>query len=177
MFGENFLQLSFGTPAKLSYPLAILKTMTNTSFPVRTPVPVPALHSDTTQNTAHPSIAESEEHPNRVVAFRARNPIELAEQFSAELSDMEVRLINCDDCVMQRSATCNECVVSYLLTGASESVVSITAPELDTLEMLQTTGFAPPSQYAVRPVAFARRRRAGERGVLGGVAGDSLLFT
>jgi hypothetical protein len=177
MFGENFLNFSFWCPAKLSYPLAILKTMTNTSFPVRTPVPVPVLlHSDTTQN-AHPSIAQSEEHPNRVVAFRARNPIELAERFSVELSDMEVRLINCDDCVMQRSPTCNDCVVSYLLTGASESVVSITAPELDTLEMLQTTGFAPPSQYAVRPVAFARRRRAADGGVLGGVAGDSLLFT
>jgi hypothetical protein len=75
------------------------------------------------------------------------------------MSDQLIRLIDCDDCVMQCTSTCSECVVTYLLTGAAEEhQVSITAPEMDTLAMLQATGLAPQSQFAVRPVSFATRR-------------------
>jgi hypothetical protein len=137
MFEKKIL---FRVPAKLSHPLRILNGMTTSSFPVRT--------------SALLGSADS-----RVVAFRSRNPIQVADQFSREMSDNQIRLINCDDCVMQCTSTCTDCVVSYLLTNAAQDhSVSITAPEMDTLAMLQATGLAPQSQYAVRPVSLATRR-------------------
>lgn len=130
----------FFDPAKTVTPPPHTQGMTISSFPVRTSALVGSTGS-------------------RVVAFRSRNPIQVADQFSREMSDHQIRMINCDDCVMQCTSTCNECVVTYLLTNAGqEHSVSITAPEMDTLAMLQATGLAPQSQYAVRPVSLATRR-------------------
>lgn len=120
--------------------------MTTSDFPVRPPSSCSAL-------------AGPPRHSS-VVAFRSRNPIDVAEQFAAELSDDSIRTIDCDQCVLQHSNACHNCVVTFLLAldNAVKPVVAMTAPEVDTLQLLQATGLAPQSQFAVRPVALASRR-------------------
>lgn len=62
---------------------------------------------------------------------------------------------------MQHTNTCNECVVHFLLTAdLAAKKVAMTAPEADTLELLQATGLAPRSQFATRPVSLDSRRLA-----------------
>ena len=101
-----------------------------------------------------------------MVSFRSRSPIDIAEKFSVELNDESIRRIDCNECVLQHSSSCDDCVVNFLLTltddagstTGGQAVVAMTAPEADTLELLQATGFAPRSHFAVRPVPLDARR-------------------
>ena len=125
--------------------------MTTSNFPVR-----PATRHE---NSTRPKRGVAHGATN-VVAFRTRSAVGIADQFAAELDDPDqVRTINCDDCVMQGSGACDECVVTFLLGLAPDrKLVEMTAPEIDTLAMLQATGLAPQSQFAIRPLALPTRR-------------------
>ena len=146
----------FGDLAKLSHPLAIVIAMTTSDFPVRS-----------SSSSASPVAKSGTFRSSSVVSFRSRSPIDIAEKFSVELYDESIRRIDCNDCVLQYSSSCDDCVVNFLLTltddaesaaPGGQAVVAMTAPEADTLELLQATGFAPRSHFAVRPVPLDARR-------------------
>ena len=107
----------------------------------------------------HSPAFQSEAHPS-VIAFRSRNPIQVADRFARELADpTHVRTINCNDCQMQGSAACTDCVVTYVLATEPGRVgFELSAPEVDTLSMLQASGLAPKSQFVARPLTFGTRR-------------------
>ena len=109
-----------------------------------------------TANRRHPS--------GSVVTLRPRTPIEVADAYHREL-DEPFRTISCSDCVMLDTSSCTDCVVTFLLTlDAGDHAksptrrVELSNDEIDTLSLLQHSGLAPASNYAVRPLAFASRR-------------------
>jgi hypothetical protein len=104
-------------------------------------------------------------HPSgSVVTLRARTPIEVADAYHREL-DQPFRTISCGNCVMFDTSSCTDCVVTFLLAlengnaaDAPSRRVELSNDEIDTLSLLQHSGLAPASNYAVRPLAFAVRR-------------------
>lgn len=104
-------------------------------------------------------------HPSgSVLTLRARTPIEVADAYHREI-DQPFRAISCSDCVMLDTSSCTDCVVAFLLSLDTGDVahppirrVELSNDEIDTLSLLQHSGLAPASNYAVRPLAFAARR-------------------
>jgi hypothetical protein len=60
--------------------------------------------------------------------------------------------IDCDECVMQHTATCDDCVVTFLCSRAPDEAVVIDAAEIRALRVLGRGGLAPQLRH---------RRRAG----------------
>jgi hypothetical protein len=56
---------------------------------------------------------------------------------------MTTLTIDCDDCVMQRTDTCDDCVVTFLLDRAPGEAVVIDADEARAVRMLAVAGLVP----------------------------------
>lgn len=122
-----------------------------------------------------PSAAASSASGPSVVTLRRRNPVEVADAYARDL-DQPVRTISCDECFMVNTTACDDCVMTFLLSLSREDVqadpggalggamvgsrrrVKISTEEFDTLSLLQQSGLAPASNFAVRPVSLASRR-------------------
>lgn len=63
-------------------------------------------------------------------------------------------MIDCDDCVMQHTATCQACIVTFVLDRPAGAVV-FDAAEERALRALQHSGLAPRSRF----VAVAKEAR------------------
>ena len=64
--------------------------------------------------------------------------------------------ISCDDCVMDGSDACQDCVVTFLCrTGEAAPVASVVLEfddrETDTLRLFQAAGLAPALRHVARP--------------------------
>lgn len=124
-----------------------------------------------TTSPAFSSVDGSSHLGASVVTLRRRNPVDVADAYARDL-DQPVRTISCDECVMINTAACDDCVMTFLfsltcddrLAGRSGALVGgtrrveISTEELDTLNLLQQSGLAPASNFAVRPVSLATRR-------------------
>jgi hypothetical protein len=60
--------------------------------------------------------------------------------------------INCDDCVMQHTSTCDDCVVSFIVGREPGEAVVIDVEEERAVRLLAKAGLVPELRY---------RRRAG----------------
>ncbi len=58
--------------------------------------------------------------------------------------------IDCEQCVMQRSDACDDCVVSFLLGREPDDAVLIDAEEARALRMLERAGLVPSLRFADR---------------------------
>lgn len=56
--------------------------------------------------------------------------------------DRSIR-IDCDECVMQHTPTCDDCVVTFLCARAPDEAVVINAAEVRALRVLGRGGLAP----------------------------------
>jgi hypothetical protein len=56
----------------------------------------------------------------------------------------DVLTIDCDQCVMQHTAACDDCVVTFLCTPRSASSVVVDVAEVRALRLLADSGLAPP---------------------------------
>lgn len=52
-------------------------------------------------------------------------------------------LIDCDECVMQHTSACDDCVVTVLLAGQPLRRVEIDNSEADAIEALSSAGLVP----------------------------------
>ncbi len=59
------------------------------------------------------------------------------------LPAMSTLVISCDSCVMQRTATCADCVVTHLLAPAQRERMTFDADELRAVELLAAAGLVP----------------------------------
>jgi hypothetical protein len=58
--------------------------------------------------------------------------------------------IDCGDCVHQSTPTCDECVVSYLLSREPEDAIVIDAEEARAMRMLERAGLVPALRHERR---------------------------
>jgi hypothetical protein len=52
-------------------------------------------------------------------------------------------LIDCDECVMQDTSACDDCVVTVLLAGQSLRRIELDATEADAIDNLADAGLVP----------------------------------
>jgi hypothetical protein len=64
----------------------------------------------------------------------------------------EPLIIDCDDCAMQHTQTCDECVVTFICRSEPSTAVVIDVAEARALRMLSDSGLVP---------ALRHRRRTG----------------
>jgi hypothetical protein len=55
----------------------------------------------------------------------------------------EPLIIDCDDCVMQHTRTCDDCVVTFICRAEPASAVVIDVVEARALRMLSDSGLVP----------------------------------
>ncbi len=58
--------------------------------------------------------------------------------------------ISCDDCALQRSAACADCVVTYLLAREPDDAVVVDVGELRALHALEASGLVPALRHEAR---------------------------
>ena len=58
--------------------------------------------------------------------------------------------ISCDDCVLDGTETCNDCMVSYLLERDPHDAVVIDADEARAIRLLEGAGLVPTLRHARR---------------------------
>ncbi len=58
--------------------------------------------------------------------------------------------IDCDQCVMQHTAACRDCVVSFLLEREPDDAVVIDADEARAMRMLERAGLVPSLRFEDR---------------------------
>ena len=68
------------------------------------------------------------------------------------LSGMQVRTIDCGDCVMAGTTACDDCVVSFILRREPGEALVIDAEEERALRLLQGGGLVPELRHAPRRV-------------------------
>ena len=56
----------------------------------------------------------------------------------------QVLTIDCDECAMQHTSACDDCVVTFLCTPRTEQAVVIDVAEARALRLLAESGLAPP---------------------------------
>ncbi len=56
----------------------------------------------------------------------------------------EVLTIDCDDCAMQHTSACEDCVVTFLCSPRVERAVVVDVAEVRALRLLADSGLAPP---------------------------------
>ncbi len=56
----------------------------------------------------------------------------------------QVLIIDCDQCVMQHTETCADCVVTFLCTDRADEAVVVDVAEARALRLLADSGLAPP---------------------------------
>ena len=59
-------------------------------------------------------------------------------------------IISCDECVMQHSATCDDCVVTFLCDREPDHGIVIDADEARAVRLLSRAGLAPDLRHARR---------------------------
>jgi hypothetical protein len=59
-------------------------------------------------------------------------------------SSDDVLTIDCDQCVMQHTQACDDCVVTFLCTPRQQQAVVVEVAEVRALRLLADTGLAPP---------------------------------
>lgn len=64
----------------------------------------------------------------------------------------EVSVISCDDCIMQATSACEECVVTFICGRMPEEAVVIDVAEARAVRLLGEAGLVPPLRHAQRPV-------------------------
>jgi hypothetical protein len=69
------------------------------------------------------------------------------------LSGMNVRSIDCDDCVMTGTSACDDCVVSFILRREPGEALVINAEEERALRSLQGGGLVPELRHRPRRVS------------------------
>ena len=69
------------------------------------------------------------------------------------LSGMNLRTIDCDDCVMAHTDACDDCVVSFILRREPGEAVVIDAEEERALRTLQGGGLVPEIRHRPRRVS------------------------
>ena len=60
--------------------------------------------------------------------------------------------ISCDECSLQGTDACDDCVVSFLLDREPEDAVVIDADEARAMRMLERAGLVPTLRFADRAV-------------------------
>ncbi len=70
--------------------------------------------------------------------------------------------ISCDDCVMQATDACDDCVVTFICGREPDDAVIIDAAEARAVRMLARNGLVPGLRHSPGPA-----REAGEPGVAG----------
>jgi hypothetical protein len=58
--------------------------------------------------------------------------------------------IDCDDCVMQHTETCADCVVTFLCSREPDEAVVIEVGEVRALRLLADSGLTPPLRHRRR---------------------------
>ena len=58
--------------------------------------------------------------------------------------------ISCDDCAYDRTSTCEDCVVSYLLGRGPDDAVIIDAEEIRAVKLLESAGLLPGLRHRKR---------------------------
>jgi hypothetical protein len=58
--------------------------------------------------------------------------------------------VSCDDCKLDRSSACDDCVVSFLLDGPTQQAVVVDVMEARALRMLQGAGLVPRLRFERR---------------------------
>ncbi len=56
----------------------------------------------------------------------------------------EPLIIDCDQCVMQHTQACDDCVVTFLCTDQPDEAVVVDVGEVRVLRLLAESGLAPP---------------------------------
>jgi len=62
----------------------------------------------------------------------------------------EVLVIDCDECVMQHSAACDDCVVTALCERTPHSAVVFDSHEAQVVQLLSTAGLVPALRHRQR---------------------------
>lgn len=57
--------------------------------------------------------------------------------------------INCDDCRMQHTTACDDCVVTFICDRRPREAVVIDAAEARAVRLLETSGLVPPLRHRV----------------------------
>ncbi len=58
--------------------------------------------------------------------------------------------IDCDECVMQHTSTCEDCIVTFLCTREPDDAVIIDVGEARELRLLQDAGLVPELRHVPR---------------------------
>lgn len=58
--------------------------------------------------------------------------------------------IDCDDCLMQHSSACDDCIVTFLCSREPDDAVIVDVSEVRALRLLADTGLAPPLRHRRR---------------------------
>ena len=61
--------------------------------------------------------------------------------------------ISCDDCILQGTDACDDCLVSFVLGRDPDDAVVIDAEEARTVRMLAKAGLVPSLRFSGRPRA------------------------
>jgi hypothetical protein len=64
----------------------------------------------------------------------------------------DVSVISCDDCMMQNTSTCDDCVVTFICSREPDDAVVIDASEARAVHLLGEAGLVPPLQQVRRNV-------------------------
>jgi hypothetical protein len=56
----------------------------------------------------------------------------------------EPLIIDCDECIMQHTAACDDCVVTFLCTDQPDEAVVVDVADVRALRLLADSGLAPP---------------------------------
>lgn len=70
--------------------------------------------------------------------------------FSTELPGPSPIRIDCDDCALQHTDACQDCVVTFLCTREADDAVVIDVAEVRALQLLSDTGLAPQLRHRRR---------------------------
>jgi hypothetical protein len=62
-------------------------------------------------------------------------------------SSYEPLTIDCDECVMQHTDVCDDCVVTFLCSREPDEAVVIQVAEVRALRLLADSGFTPPLRH------------------------------
>ncbi len=63
---------------------------------------------------------------------------------------MDTITVECDDCVMQGTSACEDCVVTFLLGREPDDAVVIDADEARAMRMLEQAGLLPTLKFKGR---------------------------
>ena len=58
--------------------------------------------------------------------------------------------ISCDDCVLEGTSACEDCVVTFLLRPASDEAIVVDVAEARAVRMLQRAGLVPELRFRRR---------------------------